>query len=234
MILKPQPVRLPVTNIEVGAKEKERSKHSSLFPNSIRALICGPSACGKTNLMIHLLTNPNGLKFENLYVYSKSLYQPKYTYLTDILKSVPEISYETFSNTNEVIAPQDVKENSIFIFDDVICDKQENMKNYFSMGRHKAVDCFYLCQTYTKVPKHLIRDNANLIILFKQDDLNLKHVYLDHISPDITFEQFKCICSKVWNENYSFVTVDKESKLQEGRFRKGLDHYIEISSTKIK
>jgi hypothetical protein len=86
MKLIPQDVKLPVTNIKLGSTLKQRNRHSSLFPNSIRALICGPSASGKTNLMLHLITNPNGLKFENLYVYSKSLYQPKYTHLSDIMK----------------------------------------------------------------------------------------------------------------------------------------------------
>jgi hypothetical protein len=225
-----QDVRLPVTEIKVGAQVDARSRHSSLFPNSIRALICGPSSCGKTNLMLHLLTNPSGLKFENLYVYSKSLYQPKYDHLSKIMCCLPEMSYETFSNTNEVLAPQDAKQNSIFIFDDVICDKQENMKNYFSMGRHKCVDCFYLCQSYAKVPKHLIRDNANVIILFKQDELNLRHVYSDHISPDITFQQFLAVCNVIWNENFSFLVIDKECKLNEGRYRKGFDHFVDISS----
>jgi len=42
------------------------------------------------------------------------------------------------------------------------------------MGRHKNIDSFYLCQTYS--PKHLIRDNANFIIMFKQDDLNMRHI----------------------------------------------------------
>ncbi|KAL6256683.1 hypothetical protein P5V15_012802 [Pogonomyrmex californicus] len=50
------------------------------------------------------------------------------------------------------------------------------------MGRHSNVDCFYLCQTYARIPKHLIRDKANLLILFKQDGTNLKHVYNDHDS----------------------------------------------------
>lgn len=230
MKLVAQDVRLPITNMDMGAKVLARSKHSPLLPNSIRALICGPSACGKTNVMLHLLTSPNGLKFENLYVYSKSLYQPKYIYLAEIMKSIPEINYETFTNTNEVMPPQDARENSVFIFDDVICDKQENMMNYFSMGRHKSVDCFYLCQTYAKVPKHLIRDNSNVVILFKQDEMNLKHIYSDHVSPDITFNQFKNLCSKVWNEKHSFVTIDKESDVNKGRYRKGLDHFVDINS----
>jgi hypothetical protein len=81
MKLMAQDIEFQVTNLDVGTSNAIRDKHSLLFPNSIRALICGPSAAGKTNLMLHLLMNPNGLKFQNLYVYSKSLNQPKYLYL---------------------------------------------------------------------------------------------------------------------------------------------------------
>lgn len=67
----------------------------------------------------------------------------------------------TFNNNDDVIQTDEIKPNSIMIFDDVACDKQNNIKNYFSMGRHKNVDSFYLCQTYTRIPKHLLRDNSN-------------------------------------------------------------------------
>jgi hypothetical protein len=144
------------------------------------------------------------------------------------MKDIEEVSYETFCNTSEVVSPEEAKINSVFIFDDVICDKQENMKLYFSMGRHRLVDSFYLCQTYTKVPKHLIRDNANFIILFKQDELNLKHVYQDHVSPDISFEDFKNICKLCWEGKHNFLTIDKESNLNSGKFRKNLDLFVTI------
>ena len=62
------------------------------------------------------------------------------------------------------------------VFDDVACDKQDAIREYFMIDRHADVDCFYLCQMYAKVPKHLIRDNENLLILFKQDGNNLKHI----------------------------------------------------------
>ena len=228
MKLKKQHVSLSVENKDAITKKEERWKNGKLLPNSIRALICGPSGTGKTNLMFCLLTHPNGLRFENVYVYSKSLFQPKYVQLKNILSGIKEIKYETFSNTNEVISPCEANENSVFIFDDVICDKQDNMRQYFSMGRHKNLDCFYLCQTYTKVPKHLIRDNANLIILFKQDELNLKHVYDDHVSPDISFETFKEMCALCWKDQHSFITVDKECEIENGRFRKGCDEFISL------
>jgi hypothetical protein len=227
MKLVKQQVTLPIKNFDCGI-EVGRLKNGPLLPNSIRALICGPSGAGKTNLMFCLLTDRNGLKFENVYVYSKSLYQPKYIQLAEIMKDIKEVSYETFSNTCEVLPPDKAKTNSVFIFDDVICDKQENMKLYFSMGRHRLVDSFYLCQTYTKVPKHLIRDNANIIILFKQDELNLKHVYQDHVSPDITFEEFKKICKVCWDGKHSFLTIDKESDVTKGKFRKNLDEFVTI------
>jgi len=60
----------------------EKRKHSEMLPSTIRAIICGPSNCGKTNLFISLLESPNGVRFENMYVYSKSLKQPKYRYFS--------------------------------------------------------------------------------------------------------------------------------------------------------
>jgi GTPase SAR1 family protein len=228
MKLVEQQEKLPIYNIDMDSGVKQIGKNGPLLPNSIRALICGPSGVGKTNLVYCLLTEENGVRFENVYVYSKSLYQPKYIQLEQIMNTLPEISYFTFSNTNEVIPPDEVKNNSVFIFDDVICDEQQKIKEYYSMGRHKGIDCFYLCQTYTKVPKHLIRDNANFIILFKQDELNLKHVYDDHVSPDIEFDEFKKLCRLCWRNKYDFVTIDKERPINEGRYRCGFDVFVNI------
>jgi len=169
----------------------EKRKHGEILPSTIRAIICGLSNCGKTNVLISLLEN--GVRFENMYVYSKSLQQPKYRYLENLFTSIDEIGYYlTFSNNSNVVPPSEARPNSIFIFDDIACDKQA-VREYFSMGRHSNVDCFYLCQTYAKIPKHLIRDNANLLILFKQDCTNLKHVYNDHVNTDMSYDEFFCV-----------------------------------------
>jgi len=34
---------------------------------------------------------------------------------------------------------------------------------------------------------YLIRDNANLLISFKQDGIDLKHVYNDHVNTDMSY-----------------------------------------------
>ena len=200
-------------------------KHGKMLPVTVRGLICGPSNCGKTNVLISLIESLNGLRFENVYVYSKSLQQPKYQYLETLLAPIDEIGYFTFSNNSEVIPPSEALPNSIFIFDDVACDKQNTIREYFAMGRHSSVDCFYLCQTYAKIPKHLVRDNANFLILFKQDGTNLKHVYNDHVNTDMSYDDFCTLCQKCWQHKYGFVVIDKDSAMTNGRYRRGFNEY---------
>lgn len=209
-----------------GLNESKARRHGPLLPSTIRGLLIGPSNCGKTNVMISLLLQPNGLRFENVYIYSKSLYQPKYQYLQDVLAPIKGLGYFTFNNNEEIIQPSDAKPRSIFIFDDVICEKQDVIRSYFSMGRHKNIDCFYLGQTYSKIPKQLIRDNANLLIMFKQDDLNLHHIYSDHVSPDVSFKEFQEMCATCWNEKYGFLVIDKDRDMEDGRYKKGFDSLI--------
>lgn len=216
---------IDVINFDV-VTGRQTGRHGRLLPSTVRCLICGPSNCGKTNLLLSLLIHENGLKFENVYVYSKSLYQPKYQFLDQVLSSVPSVQYFPYKENDEIIEPSEALANSVFVFDDVACDKQDKIRRFFSMGRHKSVDSFYLCQSYTRVPKHLIRDNANLIILFKQDGTNLRNAFEDHVSTDMTFEQFKLMCSECWDGKYGFLVIDKDSDVDKGRYRKNFDNYI--------
>lgn len=127
---------------------KPASRHGILLPNTIRCIISGPSNCGKTNLMIGLLLHENGLRFRNVYLYSKTLFQPKYLFLEKVFKKVPSIYFTKFRENDEVLTLHKAAPNSVIIFDDVACENQSNIRDYFAMGRHKHIDCFYLNQTY--------------------------------------------------------------------------------------
>lgn len=219
--------QLTVKNVDFNKEgETTHFKHSKLLPNSIRAIIVGPSNCGKTNVLLTLIEHPNGLKFENIYIYSKSLQQPKYQYLEKLLTGIKGMGYHTFSDNSTVISPTKAKRNSVFVFDDIACEKQDHIRAYFSMGRHRDVDSFYLGQSYTRIPKHLIRDNANFLTIFKQDHLNLKHIYDDHVNTDMSFEQFRDMCLECWKENYGFLCINKDCPVDKGRYRKGFDIFI--------
>lgn len=227
-----QSLDIPIRNVDADAatRKSQRRRHSDLLPNTLRCIIAGPSNCGKTNLLISLIESENGLKFENLYIYSKTLGQEKYQYLEKLLKNIDGIGFYKFSSSQDVIAPSEARQNSIFIFDDVICDEnQENIRNFYCMGRHYGTDVIYLTQTFTKINKHLIRDNCNFIILFKQDDMNLKHVYSDYnIACDMTFEKFRDFCHACWREKYGFVTIDLDSDANVGRYRKGFNNFLQV------
>lgn len=220
-----QPLSLEVNNIKIEP-DSSVNRHSSLLPNTIRSIICGPSNCGKTNAMISLLLHKNGLKFRNVYLYSKTTFQPKYCFLSEIFKRVCGVNFFLFNDNADVISPDKVLPNSIFIFDDVACENQEHIRNYYCMGRHKQVDCFYLSQTYSKIPKQLIRDNANFLLVFKQDYINLKHIYNEHVNSDMEWADFKKLCCKIWVDSYSFLLINKDCELNNGRYRKAFDVYI--------
>ena len=215
-----QPNKFP---INVSKQKKCKKIHGKLFPNSIRCVICGPSGCGKTIVLYNLIVRKEGLKFTNVYVISQSLEQEKYRHLTDVFKYVGD-EVKLFTSQTCEITPNDVEPHSIVIFDDVT--NNNNISQFFTMGRHRNLNCFFLCQSYSKIPKQLIRDNANFIILFKQDDGNLKHVFNNHVGGDLTFKEFKNMCAECWREDYGFMLIDKKSPLQEGRYRCKFDSFF--------
>jgi len=96
------------------------------------------------------------------------------------------------------------------------------------MARHKHIDSFYLCQTYTKTPKHLIHDNANLIIIFKQNEMNTKYFYNDHVIGDMVFKQFLKFCEGCWKQKYEFVLISKDNDIDKGRCRKRFHRFIHL------
>lgn len=211
---------LPVENYDSPEERNRVKRHGELLPNSIRGLIVGPSNCGKTNALMSLLIQRNGLRFENVYLWSKSLEQSKYQRLKEILDPIEGVNFFGFRNAED--APEKPLPRSIFIFDDLAGSCHTPIMRYFSYGRHLDVDCFYLGQTYSHVPKHLIRDNVNFLVLFKQDDCNLRHVYDDHVGAEVNWNLFKKMCAICWREPYGFLVIDKDGN----NFRKGFDEFF--------
>lgn len=205
------------------------AKHGGDLPSNVRCIICGPSASGKSNVAFNMIFDPNGLKFHNLYVFSKSMNQPKYRFLAKVMQGVPEIGFYPCSENESLVHPNKAEPHSIFLFDDVACEKHDNIRNYFTMGRHNNIDTIYLAQTYSRVPKQLIRDNANYLILFRMDETNLKHLYSDHVNTDMTFDRFKVICNEAWNrDKHSFLVINKEKPLNAARYSINFNRAITV------
>lgn len=190
---------------------KRVERLNTLYPNIMRSIICGPSNCGKTNLLLNIIPK---IYHENIVICAKTSSQEKYQLLNYLVDEFNKKSKDSKVNfccipIEELPNPENMQQNSIVIFDDISTENQNKIANFFAYGRHNKISCFYLCQTYSKIPKQLIRDNTNYIILFKQDNTNLKHIYDD---TDMKFDSFKNICNDSWKEKHGFLVIDTESE----------------------
>lgn len=132
-----------------------------------------------------------------------------------------------FETSEDVPDPRELssKKNNLMIFDDLQLEKQNKCETYYIRGRHSNVDCFYLAQNYFKLPRQTIRENANFICLFPQDQKNINHIYNDHVSTDMSKEEFRKLCKKAWDQSHGFVVVDLASKKTNGKYRCGFDTF---------
>ena len=211
--------------INYDTKVETTNKHHFLFPNSIRAIIAGNSGCGKTNLIMNLLLNKGWLNYNRVYLYTNTYDQDKYKLLENffnMLEKGTKVKIYQRPNRDEIISPSslDKELNNVVVFDDCMLDKQNIMAEYFTQGRHKNCDIFYLTQSYYQIPKHTIRDNANFVILFKQDKKSIQAIYESLSSGDMDLKEFKHLFYECTKDKYSFLTIDLSSDVKAGKYRK--------------
>ena len=62
-----------------------------------------------------LITDPNSLRFENIYVYFKPLNQPKYVLMKKLLESVEGVGFSAFQDYEQVVASDEARPRSVII-----------------------------------------------------------------------------------------------------------------------
>jgi len=96
-----------------------------------------------------------------------------FSFLTPLIMFEPEKAlpnsvylFDDITENQKIIEPEKALPNFVFLFDD-ITENQKIARTYFSRGRHNLIIVFYLAQSYSKLPKQLLRDNSNCIVPFK-------------------------------------------------------------------
>ena len=138
-----------------------------------------------------------------------------------------EIKADFFSNCNMIPDPTtlNVDEKNLLILDDCFLGPQNKAEAYYTRGRQNNCDVFYISQSYFRLPRHTIRENMNFLVLFPQDAKNLSHIYSDHCEGEMTLDEFKSFCQKVWHSNHHFVVIDLTSGVRKGKYRKNFDMF---------
>ena len=146
----------------------------------------------------------------------------------DSLNKTSNIKSYFFETAADVLDPRELnsEDKNLMIFNDLLLEKQNKTESYYVRGRHSNVDCFYLAQNYFKLPRQTIRENSNLICLFRQDLKSLNQIYNDHVEDDMTKEEFRKFCRNCWdNTQHGFIVIDLTSKKDNGKYRYGFDNF---------
>ena len=93
------------------------------------------------------------------------------SYINHILsKLTPLINVEMYNGSVTILDPCDLDtlRNHVCVFDDLMTDSnQSGAESYYARRRHNNVSYIYISQNYHRLPRQIIRSNANCIILFK-------------------------------------------------------------------
>ena len=139
---------------------------------------------------------------------------------------MPVINSRMFDSSEIIPDPRDFnpKRKSLFIFDDIMTEKnQDPASNFYTRGRHNNCSCIYISQNYHKLHRQTIRTNSNLLILFSIPEKDLRHIYEDIMSNDMPWDEFNSFCKDVFNTKYSFVSINKDATIDEGKICKNLN-----------
>jgi len=114
------------------------------------------------------------------------------------------------------------------IFDDLLLLKQNKRRAHYVRRRHSNCDYLYWSHNYFKLPRQTSRENSNFFCLFPQNQKNKDRIFNDHVSQDMTKEQFKQLCKTAWGKPHGFAVIDFISDKDTGKYRNGFNDFFII------
>ena len=94
----------------------------------------------------------------------------------------------------------------------------------FKRSRHNNLSVFIISQDYNELSRKTIRCNGNVFHIFKPNNfLDVRYIYQDKASMDMTLNEIKYLTSTCWNKNYQPLTIDMTKDKYTGRYRLGLN-----------
>ena len=165
---------------------------------------------------IHII--PNNLNEEDIDIVIEEIVNNK-----DFEKSDTE--KETYESIEELKYPQEYDDGGIIILDDLNEKEMSDprVQAMFKSSRHNNLSIFIISQDYYELPKIKIRANGNIHHISKPNNfLDVRIIYQDKASMDMTLDDFKYLTSTCWNQTYQPLSIDMTQDKYTGRYRLGL------------
>ena len=104
----------------------------------------------------------------------------------------------------------------------MLLSKQEsNFDMFFTRGRHKRIDSYYITQSYFQLPKNTVCNKSNKIILFEQISRDIILLFHDIAGLDTNLKEWKQLCRRAWENvenDYDLLQIGRYAKIGEDRY----------------
>ena len=81
------------------------------------------------------------------------------------------------------------------------------MDEFFTKGRHEDLNVYYISQSYFGLPRQSIRNNSDILILFKQTLRDVQSMYYDIGAYDMNYDELKQMCHNAGRDLTIFVLI---------------------------
>ena len=139
--------------------------------------------------------------------------------------SVTKCPLKQYSNSiikmkekGEEIKPLYEYENSVIVFDDVLCSTDSKNIDQFFIRRQRNLNVFYLSQSYSHLPKRTISNISNKVILFNQTLKNMENKNRVFGGYDFSHGEVKELCGISWEDEYTYLAHDRSKNIDQGRY----------------
>ena len=205
-------------------------------------LIIGPSCSGKTNTLLHLISNFHPI--DKIYLYAKDTDEKKYQYLINKreqggIKNLndPHAFIEYSNDMNDAL--DDINNYNknrdrkvLIIFDDMIADimKSEKfkaiVKELFIRCRKLNISVVFITRSYFRTPEDARLNSTHYILMKIGNKKELKSIAEEN-SGHLNVKDFLKIYNYFTKEPYSFMMVDTRPTAHV-TFRKNFDEPIDL------
>ena len=96
----------------------------------------------------------------------------------------------------------------------------DKIQAMFERGCHNNLSIFIISQDYYELPKRTIRAYGNIYHIFKPYNfLDVRNIYQEKASMDMTLDEFRYLTTTYWNEKYQPFAIDMTKDNYTGRYR---------------
>ena len=188
-----------------------------------RMLIIGQSGSGKTNVLLHLISNLNPI--DKIYLYAKDIHEPKYKYL---IKKREQAGIKNLNDPHAFIEYSDDMDDVLddinnynknrdkkvlIVFDNMIADIEYDKKfNRIIKGQffraHKInISIVFIMQSYFRALKDARLNSTHYILMKINNKKELKCI-AEEKSGHLDYKDFLKIYNYCTRESYSFLLID--------------------------